>query len=257
MKSRIILVLAAFLLWLCAGDAAAKRPVTVDIQGDEARVSLLEGTAEVAKSGQTDWKALHEGDVLDKGDQVKTGPGARMEILLKDGTVLRFADKTHLKLAALQIQPDAGTRDVRVDVVLGRTWANVSKTLGVQSGFEIACENAVAGARGTVYRMNVNEDKSALVRVYDGSVAVSKPPQPVVVPSAVGPPTKVGGPQPVPGPVKVTMEEWVYIVKSMQQIHIGADGKAEEPRSFTVEEDRSDWVDWNKKRDAHLNEPAR
>ncbi len=257
MKSRIVLVLAASLLWLFAGDAAAKRPVTVDLRGDEAMVSLLEGAAEVEKSGEAGWKALNEGDFLGKGDQVKTGPGARMEILLKDGTVLRFADKTHLKLAALQIVPDAGTRDVKVDVVLGRTWANVSKTLGVKSGFEIACENAVAGARGTVYRMNVYEDRSALVRVYDGSVAVSKPVQPVGIPSPVGPPAKVEGPKPIPGPVKVTMEEWVYIVTSMQQIRIGADGLPEKPKSFTVEEDRNDWVDWNRERDARLNEPAR
>jgi len=257
MKSRIVIAFAVCVAWAFAGEAMAKRPLTVDIQGNEAKVSFLAGTAETAKSGEETWRPLHEGGLLIPGDQVKTGPGSKMEIVLKDGSILRFADRTHLKLAALDVAGDGGKREVKVDVVLGRTWANVSRALGVQSGFEIACENAVAGARGTVYRMNVYDDKSALVRVYDGSVAVSRPPQPMTVPFAVGPPQKVEGPRPVAGPTKVSMEEWVFIVKSMQQIRIKPDGAAEEPREFTAGEDKNEWVDWNRERDARLSEPPK
>ena len=111
-------------------------------------------------------------------------------------------------------------------------------------------QNAVAGVRGTVYRMDVENDQSAQVKVYEGEVnvaAASGALQAAVM--TVGPPKPVAGPTPVAGPKPVSMVEWGYIVKSMQQIQISADGKADAPKAFTESEDMDDWVRWNKKRD--------
>jgi hypothetical protein len=123
--------------------------------------------------------------------------------------------------------------------------------LGIKRKFEVSSDNAVAGVRGTVYRMNVQEDKSALVRVYDGEVAVSggsKPPD--AGEQTLGKkPTRIAGPKPIAGPQKITMEEWTVLLRSMQQISIRSDGVADKPREFTEQEDRDEWVDWNKQRD--------
>jgi ferric-dicitrate binding protein FerR (iron transport regulator) len=251
-KTTGILALVIFLAF--AGVGWAKRPVTVKVGGGDARVSLLEGSAELMPAGTTEWKLLNVDALLKGGDQVKTGDQSRIELILPDSSRLRFAGNTRFQITSIDVAKGMERRNVKVHLVLGRTWANVTQTLGVKSGFELTSENAVAGVRGTVYRMNVNDDQSALVRVYDGEVAVSGGGE---VPSEKGPPSpiyttphKVEGPKPVPGPRKVSMEEWVYIVKSMQQIRVGADGVAEPPRAFTETEDRDPWVDWNKERDA-------
>ncbi|MFB3925285.1 MAG: FecR domain-containing protein [Syntrophales bacterium] len=219
----------------------------------EARITLLEGTASIMADGQKAWRPLAVGMTLKGGDQVNIENKSRMEIRLPDQSVLRFADNTRFKIQKIDISRESNARTAVINVALGKTWANVNKSFGVKPNYEIASRNAVCGVRGTVYRMNVEDNQSVLVRVYEGEVNVSGGSGPERVAGVDGPPKSVAGPVSIPGPVSVTMEQWVYIVKSMQQIRISGDGIAHKPESFTEEEDRDAWVDWNKARDAGMD----
>ena len=249
-QKTIFLFCAVFFIFvILSNDVCARRLMTVKIGKGEAKVALLEGTASVIPEGESERRSLKVGNVLKGGDRVNTGPKSRLEIVLQNNTSLRFADNTRFKISQIGLDEKSKTGNVKVHLVLGRTWANVSKTLGVKTDFELSCENAIAGVRGTVYRMNVNDDKSVLVKVYDGMVYVTGCGKIIESPKRIEVPHKISGPTVVPGPKKVTLEEWTYIIKSMQQIRIGADGMAEKPRDFTLEEDKNDWVDWNRLRD--------
>jgi hypothetical protein len=249
MKKSMQIILGFLVLCIFSTYVYAKPQVVVKIAKGEAKVTALEGTALAVCPGQKNTIKLKVRDSLKPGCEVTTGERSRMELMLPDNSIVRFADNTTFKL----LQADAGTagkRNVKIFVTIGKIWSNVRKSLGGKGGFEVSCENAVAGVRGTIYRMNVENDKSALVRVYDGEVSVgaATAKQDQKYPQA-GPPQPVAGPTTVAGPKPVSMEEWVYIVKSMQQIRIKSDGKAEEPKEFTEAEDRDEWVDWNKARD--------
>ncbi len=245
----VVLFISVFcLFWLVQEGTGARRPMAVKIGRGEARVTALEGTAEVLSEGKKA-RPLKTGNILKGGDQVSTGSKSRLEVTLPDRTFLRFADNTRFKIIQIDMSEEATTRNAKVNLALGKTWANVSKTFGVKPSIEVSCENAVAGVRGTIYRMNVNDDSSALVRVYEGEVRVwggGKTAEPA---AAAGPPTSVSGPVPIPGPRSVSMKEWVEIVRAMQQIAISPTGVPGKPQSFTKEEDKGDWVDWNKERD--------
>lgn len=231
--------------------AEARRVATLSIGKGEALVSLLTGSAEVLENGK--WAALRANDALNEGDQVRTGKGARLELALPDGSRVRFAGDSEFRVVRMEGGGPSAPRDVKVHVALGRAWSNVARLAGMRGGFEQSCDRAVAGVRGTVYRMDVDQDTSALVRVYDGEVEVKGGGEKAAAPkSPIGPPTKVSGPKPVPGPHKVTMEEWTVIIKAMQQVRIGADGAPEKPRDFTAAEDRDEWVDWNRARDSEI-----
>jgi ferric-dicitrate binding protein FerR (iron transport regulator) len=175
-----------------------------------------------------------------------------------DGSRVRFAEKTRFIMQRAALVDEKKETNVRVHMAVGRSWANVIRRITGRSVFELSCNNAVAGVRGTVYRMNVHEDNSALVKVYEGSVEVSRwTGQPAEDSVPLGEPKKVAGPTPIPGPKAISMEEWTYLIKSMQQIRINADGTTEKPQSFDAKEDRDDWVRWNQSRDANEAKPAR
>jgi hypothetical protein len=249
MKKSMQIIVSILVLCIFATYVYAKPPAIVKIAKGDARITVLEGKAQTMCTGQKDFKNLKTNDSLQPGCEVTTGEMSRMELLLPDNSIVRFADNTHFKI----MQADAGQqgqRDVKIFVAVGKIWLNVRKAIGSKSGFEVSCENAVAGVRGTIYRMNVEDDKSAMVKVYDGEVSVAaavlQNEQKVAV---AGPPKPVAGPATIAGPKPVSMEEWVYIVKAMQQINIKSDGKADEPKEFSAADDRDAWVDWNRERD--------
>jgi hypothetical protein len=145
---------------------------------------------------------------------------------------------------------------VKVDLGIGKLWANVRKLMTMDSSVEVRTTNAVAGVRGTVYRVNVDEDKSAMIKVYDGSVYVANLPKDAAAQASepAGTPYEVAGPQEVPQPYReVTMEEWTAIVQAMQQISISAQGTPSEPEPFDPKAEADDWVRWNQERDKQLH----
>ena len=247
-KLYLLVFLCLFVLWV-PEQSDAKKIMTIKIGRGEALITYLEGTVQ-AIDGQKALRFLKVNDIVKQGDEIKTGQKSKLELVLADKSQLRFADNSHFKI----LQADADEEkagDVKIHVAIGKAWANVSKAVAGKQNFELTCENAVAGVRGTIYRMNVHEDRSAMVRVYDGTVYVAGGGGTALeAPKVIGPPQKIEGPKSIPGPEKVTMEQWTFIIRAMQQIVIGSDGHPAQPRDFTEQEDRDEWVDWNKAQDS-------
>ena len=182
---------------------------------------------------------------------MKVADKSRMEMRFPDGTVMRLAERSRLKMNELAFNKETQGKNVKVDLSVGKLWAKVKKLQHSDSAVEVTTSNAVAGVRGTVYRVNVDEDKSALVKVYDGEVYVANPPRDATKPiDKVTEPHEVAGPHAVPPPIhEVSMEEWTAIVKAMQQISISSQGVASKPQDFDPKADADDWVKWNQERD--------
>jgi len=230
----------------------AQESLVFPLEGERARVTFVQGEVRRQASEEGPWTALPLGAFVQAGERIMTMKGGRLELQLPDKSIIRFDEESDVRLAKAEYNPGQSKRDVRFSLLLGKTWANIQDVFGSSKGVQVETENAIVGVRGTVFRMNVAPDRSSLIRVYRGSVAVSKPHR-IPAPGEPGSEIqRVPGPTRVPGPHRVTMEEWIRIVEAMQQITVSAKGIPTKPRTFTMEEDLNDWVQWNLERDRDL-----
>jgi len=206
-----------------------------------AQVSLLEGRAHRSRAagGRSE---LRTGAPLVQGDTIETQDASRLEVRFSDGSVLRLGPRAKLQLTQAHFGGPARRR-LSARLFFGKLWAKVISVVQGEQKFQVETENAVAGVRGTTFRVDANEDKSVLVRVYDGSVAVGKGASAAVQPGEER--------REVPGPQEVTREEWEKLVGKQMQIFVAADGTPGEPEPFSPDADKDDaFARWNQQRDA-------
>ncbi len=246
-----------------AARALGQGPPLKKEEPNLAKVTYLQGQAEVLSPPQTIWNTLKTGSHLYPEDEIKTYAKSRIEIQFPDRSILRFDEKTTVKLKNVLFDVPTNSRNIKVEMALGKCWANVRKIFGSKKTFEVASTNAVAGVRDTIWRMNVGKDRTTLIKVYEGVVQVYNPfvqPEYKLKKEGFKTPGEVAGPQEVPAPYhEVSREEWEEIVlQQMMQVIIPPVGKPSKPSRFSIEEDfKEEWVRWNKKRDKELKKRDR
>lgn len=263
MRARLTFVaLAAGALAVAAVTASAAAPAPAG------SVTFLAGQAQRIAGGKA--TALSVGAPVYAGDVITTQKRTRLELKLADQSVLRLGPSAKVDLSAAAFGRSVEDRQVSAKLQVGNVWAKVAKTVGGESRFEVKTENAVAGVRGTTFRVDAAVDRSVVVKVYNGTVAVagSRIPRPVhggddasAEPVRADDPTKVAAAPPtdptkkvrkqVAAPKQVTKEQWEKIVTAMMAVRVSADGTATEPEPFTVAAaGQDDWEDWNRERDS-------
>ena len=234
---KLILCGAAFLIAaLVATPRLSAAPKT-------AVVSALDGKA-VRSRGNAQPGPLSLGAAVGQGDILATEDDARLELKFSDGSALRLGPRAKLQLSEAHFGGGVAKRKLTARLFFGNIWAKVTSAIQGDQKFAIETENAVAGVRGTTFRVDARADKSVLVRVYAGAVAVAKN-----VPIYAG--GKPGeGRREVAGPGEISREQWEKIVGKQMQIVIAADGTPGEPEAFAEDADQNDaWAKWNQQRD--------
>jgi FecR protein len=164
---RALFAVAAVVAW---GNGAARAQDAESAPPAEAgvmTVSSLEGNATAARAGLSP-QPLAAGAMVHEHDVIETAPGGRVEISFANGTLLRIGESSRVLLR--EAPPSGGA--FRARLLLGNLWAKVHKLIAGEH-FEVETENAVAGVRGTEFRVEAAGSKGDdLVRVYEGAVEV-------------------------------------------------------------------------------------
>lgn len=244
-------------LLLAAGAAALLAAHAAGESHPPGRVTFLSGEATRARGGKAEKLAL--GAAVEENDTVETQARTRLEITLRDQSLVRVGPRSRVVLSAAVFGRTLDERKVAARLVVGDMWAKVAKAVGGDSRFEVQTANAVAGVRGTTFRVDARADRSVVVKVYAGTVAVAGGgpiPRPEHGGAGEGAPPGGGAPPKakkrvqVAGPREVTREQWERIVGAMMQVKVAADGTPAEPEPFQLAGASADEFEaWNRERD--------
>ncbi len=224
--------------------------ISITHAGSIGKVSFFVGKARIKPKETTDWKDARMNLPVAEGDRIETGKADRLEVTLKDGSVIRIAEESDITLDC----PNGKT--IAPSVEKGRIWCNIKKLGQRNYGFEVTSGTATAAIRGTVFRMDNNtSDSMTSVLVYDGKVDVGPGKQlekAIASSGAKQERTEISGPQEVPGPFEVTLMDWVAIVKG-QRIDVQKNGKYNKFKFNDKQDSKDEWVKFNTERDLAVN----
>jgi len=113
------------------------------------KVALLEGKATRTPAGGAA-VAVAVGTELEVGDLLTVGKG-NLKLQLNDDSVIMLGDGSTLTLDEASF--GGQERSFLATLGIGKLWAKVSKAVG-KSKFEVKTDKAVAGVRGTIFRID-------------------------------------------------------------------------------------------------------
>ncbi len=223
-----------------------------DDEGKKGIVTYADGQVKKKAIDVENWLDAPEQTEVISGDKVRTYRESRAELDLAKLDIIRLAPRTIIDVVKLYEETKDKKLATSIKLEQGELWANVHE-VEMETEFDISAPIAAAAITGTVLRLKVDEDSTTQIKVYKGEVRVHKPVQkaaPVENNSLA--PREVPGPTEIEGPKEVTVDEWVKIVKSMQQITINNQGKVVSTSQFSTEDDdeKRSWIEWNKQLDS-------
>lgn len=195
---------------ICASESAA-------------RISLMEGHADILRNGAKVWITAKPEMTLQTGDQIYSGKESFVELIYKNGEIARLDENSKL------IIEESTPEKVSSTTMLGTVWVNMKKLTSTRRNFQLSSPTAIAAIRGTIFQMTAGTDSLTEVRVYNGKVAVG-PTENLKSrielekkEGRIKEPQEAPGPHEIPGSYEVPLEQWRLIIAG-QRISVRPDG---------------------------------
>ena len=137
----------------------------------QARVTFLKGTGFLKEPGSAVWNPLHRGEAIPVGSSLKSGPASSVEVSFADGTLFLLRENTALTVKEARQGVLHLLRVLYLEA--GKVITRVKAATGRDSRFEIETPSALAAARGTEYRVGVDEAGTTRAEMLERSIAFS------------------------------------------------------------------------------------
>ena len=156
----LVLIVVGIVVWL---NMAASAQVNAT-----ATLTVYQPSVATSHNG-TDFLAAKTGAVIQAGDSVQTDTKGRASITLPDGTLMRLASDTTIRLDSAHFSKAGNLHDVTLSQKVGRTLTNVQH-LASGATFDVKGNSATASVRGTKFEIYILPDGTMTVKVFVGTV---------------------------------------------------------------------------------------
>ena len=170
MRKSAVLLVGVLVLFIFLAIALMQSLVIVQ---RIAHVSGIMGSVYLQKAGEADFRPITAETRVLAGTLIKTGPDGQVDLNWVDGSRVRLAPDTRLRVRKCSLNTSTRASTSLFDLDVGRIWIRVLELLGERSKFEIRTPTATAGVRGTVFSVEVDQSGRMDVAVYEGAVAIS------------------------------------------------------------------------------------
>jgi len=134
-------------------------------------LSVISGTVEVRDEGADDFRLAEDGETLDVGDSVRTGPDSRALITFFEGSTLEMEPETEVTLERLEEEEEGGFF-TKIGQSIGVTWHRVVEFTDPRSAYEVETPSTVAAVRGTLFQGEVQANGNSFWDLLEGQLAV-------------------------------------------------------------------------------------
>lgn len=139
-----------------------------------ARVVASHGEVQLIDVGQTQGRAVSEGDVLVSGSRIETAAAAAVTIEFADGSRLLVQGNSTLQMDTLSAYGETGMVDTRMRLQRGRIESRVRPNRGPAGNFIIDTPPATTTVRGTEFRVYTSDtEQRSITEVVSGEVEVT------------------------------------------------------------------------------------
>jgi len=129
-------------------------------------VVYTSGDAKIMRAGQE--QALQVGMIVKEDDTIKTTDGT-VDLQSRSGSAVRISQFTTVTVSKLA---GGDSTDTKISMKHGGLLASVKKG-SAKENFSVVTPTAIAGVRGTTFRVEVAENEAPRVKVLDGKVAMA------------------------------------------------------------------------------------
>ncbi|MFH1157174.1 MAG: LysM peptidoglycan-binding domain-containing protein [Pseudomonadota bacterium] len=134
-------------------------------------VSFVSGAPRVSTAGGGQWKPLALNDTLSQGDLIQTGDDGNVEVTYSSGVSFLIRPGTFMAIGTASQQGDS-RQSFNLLLTIGRAISLIRKITGQECRFEIQTPSAIAGARGTRFRVSVDDTQNTRCEVQEGTVVM-------------------------------------------------------------------------------------